>query len=165
MSLWGTTAPRFIYHDNVTGEATVELDNARVLDVEPVTDYIELVSQIDGTSEMEGRGTAWTVRILVHLFKYADPAAAYAAIVSCRGHFGTLWLHRDGNQFPDAQTTFTLKDVAPFHLTTTTFKDAAVLTFETATEFIRAAARSWINWGQTDVTPLGDTSYTFDELT
>lgn len=164
MGIFGTTAPRFIFHDGLSDEATVDIDNARLLDAEPETEYVELISELDGSVSFHAPKVSWRVRILVHLFKYGNPSTAYSTFTALKGHFGTLFLHRDGSQFPDASTTFVVKDVSPFFLTTTDFKDAVVLLFESASESIRTFVTSWSTWGQADITPFADTSYTFGDL-
>ena len=168
--IFGTGSPRFIYNHSLPGEVTVDLDHAKVLDFTPETEYVEQVSLIDGQIERFSCGASWTVRILVHLFKYAiemmwvqwedkngDPMydrdghpikvqvptpetasnpgvyETYQQIVGYIGKNVTLYLHRDGLPFLGSLTEdclFTLKEVAPFFLTTTDFKDAAILTFE-----------------------------------
>ena len=131
--IFGIGSPRFIYNHTLPGEVTVDLDNAKILDFTPETEYVEQVSLIDGQTERFSRGASWTVRILIHLFKYTDPTAIYQTIAGYIGKNVTLYMHRDGLPFLGSlmgDCLFTLKEVAPFFLTTTDFKDVAILTFE-----------------------------------
>jgi len=123
--IFGYQAPRMIH--NTT---TVDLDHAKVISEEPTTDYVENVSQIDGQRSFANRGTSWTVKILVYLFKYADPLATYQSIVAYKGLQVTLLPHRDGREFEG--TSFILKEVTPFFMATTDYKDGLILEFQSA---------------------------------
>jgi hypothetical protein len=98
---------------------------------EPLTDYVEHVSEIDGQRGFEARGTFWSVKIAVNLFKYSNPTTTFQAIIGFKGTAVVLYPHRDGREFQDI--LFILKEVKPFFLTTTDYKDGLMLEFESMT--------------------------------
>lgn len=135
--IFGVEAPRIIYNHRLPGEVIIDLDYARIMDVTPETGYVEHRAELSGDRDFIQRSVFWTVRILVHLFEFADPAAMYGSIVAYKGRLLSLYLHRDGLPMLSTLTEdsyFELTEVKTFHMTTTDYKDAAILTFESVQE-------------------------------
>lgn len=139
MGIFGTTAPKFIFSGT-----TVNLTYGIITKSEPVTEYIEQKSEITGNRDLISRGTHWTVEIRYHLYKHTTaptPAAFYTTLTSYKGKQVSLYLHADGAQFYTAAATdahFVLKEITPFYLTTTDYKDALILLFESVDTILQS---------------------------
>jgi hypothetical protein len=103
---------------------------------EPRTEYLEQKSEITGDRAFIPRGTHWAVEVKYHLYKHTTsptPQTKYETIASYKGIPVTLYLHNDGPQFlhsASADALFVLKELTPFYLTTTDYKDGLLLLFE-----------------------------------
>jgi hypothetical protein len=144
MGIFGTTCPRFIYNHGGGGEVTVDLTYGIIQRSEPTTDYVEQRSAITGDRDLLARGTHWEVEVKYHLYKHTTaptPAGKYSTIATYKGRLVTLYLHADGAPFYKTGTTdalFVLKEITPFFLTTTDYKDGLILLFVSADTVLQA---------------------------
>jgi len=136
MSMFGTEAPKFVYHYGLVDEVAVDLDYAVVVVNDAESEYQEHISEIDRDREFVFRRTNRTVEIVVNAFKESDPTAKYNEICAYKGREVVLYLHRDGFPFALELTNegvlpapFVLKDVVPFFYETASYKDGLRLTF------------------------------------
>jgi hypothetical protein len=134
-SILGTGVPQIVYDRGGAGEVTISLPYSLITSSEPDTDLQVNESDIDGTREVYDRGTHWTVEILYHLYKEADPITKYGVLTSYKNTPVTFYLHDDASPFtqaadPDADAMFVLKEVEPFYLESARYKDGLRLTFE-----------------------------------
>ena len=144
MGIFGTTCPRFVYNHGGGGEVTVDLTYGIITRSEPQAEYLEQKSEITGNRDLIPRGTHWEVEVRYHLYKHTTsptPAQKYTTITTYKGRQVTLYLHADGAPFYTSGTTdahFVLKEVTPFHLTTTDYKDGLLLLFVSADTVLQA---------------------------
>jgi hypothetical protein len=139
--IFGLLAPKFVS----TGESpiTVNLDYADIVKNEPVTDYVELPSEITGERAFIKRGTHYEVQFKINLYKYSNPASKYADIMTYHGSTVTLWLHRDGGAYQTGSSTdalFLLKEVEPFFYESKDYPDYLLLTFVSVNVIVRDEA-------------------------
>ncbi len=131
--IFGITSPKYIYDRGGAGEVEVLLNHIVLLRSEPETEYVDLQSEIDGFRDSTLRARHWIVEMKVYLYKYADPAQKFADIMAHMGKSVSLWLHRDGDPFLQADGTtdarFTLREVTPIYIETVQYRDGAILLF------------------------------------
>jgi len=137
MSIFGTTYPRLSYlEDDDPEHVSIALTYGIIESSEPMTDYLEQESQIDGEREMVLRGTHWRVVIKYHLFKHTtspSPTDKYNELCSYKGKRMYIYLHNDGPPFYHTGYTkagFCLKEVNPYYLDTVQYREACTLVFE-----------------------------------
>jgi hypothetical protein len=161
MSIFGTQAPMFVYNHGSSGEEAVLLDNAVIVRNEPAYDYVEHKSQIDGSKILFKRAKHYEVEIRLNLFKYSNPTGKFNTIANYEGKPVTLWLHRDGAQYKqtddETDALFVLREVNPFYLNNTDYKDGLVLIFQSI-DPIGDMARSSL------YTPTTDTNIMYTQL-
>lgn len=140
MAINGTGAPKFVYNYGGTGAVTVALDNAKDMKVEYKHDYIEHESEIDGERDAYLKSVHVRFTIILHLYKYSNPASKLATLNSYKGLKVSLWEHSDGNPFykdtSGGAALFLLKEVHPFYLEDVTYKDAVKLVFESMNKVV-----------------------------
>ena len=134
-SILGVGVPQMVYDRGGAGEVTIPLPYSVVLSSEPSTELLVNESDIDGAREVHSRATHWTVEIMYHLFKEADPITKYGILTSYKNTPVSFYLHDDASPFTQAADTnadamFALKEVTPFYLETSRYKDGLRLVFE-----------------------------------
>jgi len=146
MALRGTGEPKFVYDHGGGGEVTVLLSNIEYLENKPIFKYIEHESEIDLDRKFEKRGQHRLVRFKMHVYKYGMPEPIDMDLVKAKfdeiiaynksGDLVSLWLHRDGDQFKQANwatvaddALFILHSYQEIYLKTADYKDGLILEF------------------------------------
>lgn len=156
MGIFGTAAPKFVFDNGGSGEATILLDYARITKDEPDPRVIRHESIVDGHRVYVEKGKYWLFEVELNLFKYSDPLGKYNNIKAFEGEQVTLWRHRDGEQFKKAggsDCLFRIMEVTAFAIENVQFRDRLLIKFESV-DFVDEAGSTVIVPQATDVTVL-----------
>jgi len=137
--LFGIKAPKFIKDFDLPAEKTVNFDFCVVLEDNPVQDFIEHKSVINGHTEFINLGKHWVYTIRVHLFKYEENPdtgytmrTKYTELKSIEGSEGILYRHRDGEPFrnnANELVTFFVESVDESYFETPLYHDLITIRF------------------------------------
>jgi len=134
-SIFGTSAPKFIYDLGGVNEEEVLLDRVRILRDEPDLDDIEHKSVITGHTEWTNKGKHWTFEVQVQIFdedNYTNAYNLYLSLKSFKHKLVTLWKRRDGTQIQndnDEDVLFFIERVEENYLEHYLFPDFLIMTF------------------------------------
>jgi hypothetical protein len=128
MALFGTGSPKII----TSGGSEIALTYAKVLKDGPAWDTIYHENPISGERVLVRSKYHWEYEIQLNLYKFAVPATTFTTIYGALYDEVQLFRHNDGEPVCDVNGTtvsFWFKEIVPFYLTTTDYKDAAILKF------------------------------------
>ncbi len=146
MGIFGVAAPKFIYDRGGAGETTVLLDYAKIVNDEPEVRTIKHESELSGKKVFIPRGQHWNFDVVVNLYKYGDPLAAYLNFKSYQDVLVTLYRHRDGEPFKKpggADCLFYITEVTAYAFEDIIYRDRLMLRFESS-EFVDQAGSTAI---------------------
>jgi len=160
--IFGTDPPRF-----VGGGTTLDLDYCAILGNDAESVYREDIDEISQDRAFHFHRTDRVVTFLIHLFKYADPVAAYNNLCALIGQRGSLYLHRDGLPFCVSAldielipAPFVLRSVEPFFIETADYRDGAVVIFTNCPDATAASGECVLvpieAWYEADGLPMYD---------
>ncbi|MEW6507175.1 MAG: hypothetical protein AB1432_05460 [Bacteroidota bacterium] len=134
----GIRPPKWTYDRGGANEFTINFDYVYDVQLSPETIYLNSESEIDAERDYFLKGSHYEFSFKMNLYKYAltnvtELKNKRDSIIAYKGLKGTLWQHRDGNQFKKSDGSdalFLLKDVIPFYRETVKFRDALNIIFQ-----------------------------------
>jgi hypothetical protein len=137
--IFGRLPPRFVFNHDQPGEVVVDLDYSVVTAMTPHTEWLEHVDELSLDRCFVYRRTAWTISVALNLYKYADPEQKYRDIAAFIGERVSFYRHREAvpmraSPVTNADMLFVLKELVPFFITNTDYKDGLRLVFESVTD-------------------------------
>ena len=134
-SIFGSSAPKFVFDLGGGSEATVNLDYWVPIKEDPDTRNIKQESELEADRIILPRGEYLEIEGRVNLYKYADVASRqskFAEIYQYKNLNVSFWKHRDGSAYMDEngdEVLFYLESVIPRNLTTLDYRDVLYLRF------------------------------------
>lgn len=139
-SIFGSTAPKFVFDLGGSNEKTVILDYWVPITDEPDDDRdILQESELEADRDILNRGNFWTFEGRVNLYKYKIPnliRSKFEEIYQYNKKKVVLWKHRDGIQFKDKDGNNILwyVNVTPKNLYTLDYRDILFIKFRSLKE-------------------------------
>jgi len=131
-SIFGSSAPKFVYDLGGVNEATVLLDYCIITRDDPDVRKIVHESELSADRDFITRGDFWEFEVMVNLYKYEDPRNKFEEIYQYKNLNVALWKHRDGSAFLDSsgdEVLFYIDEITPRNLTRLDYKDVLFIRF------------------------------------
>jgi hypothetical protein len=128
MAIFGTGVPKIL----TSASVEISLPCSKYLKNGPRFDNVIHENVVSGIRVFLHKGYRWEIELLIHLYKYADPAATFTALNTALYDEVTFWRHSDWDPICNsvgATVPFWLEKITPFYLETVTYKDALKLEF------------------------------------
>lgn len=139
-SMFGSTAPKFVFDLGGSNEKTVILDYWVPITDEPDSDR-DLIqeSELEADREIINRGNFWVFEGRINLYKYDSISfirSKFEEIYQFNKKKVVLWKHRDGVQYKDKDGNNILwyLTVTPKNLYTLDYRDLLILKFRSLKE-------------------------------
>jgi hypothetical protein len=129
MALFGTGSPKI----KTSGGTELALTYAKVLKDEPEWDTIYHENPISGERVLVRSKYHWIYEIELNLYKFAVPLTTYTALNAALYDEVQLFRHNEAEPVCDVDgnvVNFWFKEIIPYYLTTTDFKDGLILKFQ-----------------------------------
>jgi len=129
--IYGNTSPIII----VSGTTQVNLTNCVVQKDEPVWEYIEHSSIINGYRSIVRKGARWEIELIYYIYKAGTILQQYNLANTLQNllwndNWFYYYRHNNGDAYRDSNgwgVHFKLVEFKPFHLENSTYKDAVLL--------------------------------------
>ncbi len=128
MSLFGNGHSKFR-----AGTTFIELENSLLDPTFLALDYVRQISAVNGNNIFIEKGNRSRFKVLIHLFKYADPSAKFNEILAYEETPVIFYPFQDGEPIKDftgAEVNFYIAEIDLYWLETPKNQDIMVLTFE-----------------------------------
>ena len=133
-SIFGASAPKFIFDPAGENEATILLDYWTTTLDEPEIREVVHESELQASRQIVPRGDFWIFEGRINLYKYgtlAEIRSKFEEIYQYNNSEVELYKHRDGEAYKDSSNNSVLfyLRVTPRNLTTLDYRDILMLTF------------------------------------
>lgn len=140
----GNRPPKWVFDRGGMNEFTINFDYVYDVELKPDTNYLESESEIDIERDYFLKGSHYEFSFKMNLYKYSLTSLTELknkrdAILAYKGLKGTLWQHRDGEQFKKADESdalFILKEVVPFYRDTVKLRDGLYVVFQSCSPVV-----------------------------